>query len=137
MPLLAHFQAMRIRTLLLWLPMIPIAVANGIFREAVLAPRMDTALPHALSTLLLLLLFAAYIAAVLTRWPPVSRRDALWMGGAWLVLTLLFEFGLGFAGGRSFASMLSDYNILSGNLWVLIPLEVAVAPLIFAPSRRS
>jgi len=53
------------------------------------------------------------------------------VGLLWLVLTLAFEFGFGRFGGRSWSSLLQEYNVVAGKVWVLIPAWVAVAPFIF------
>jgi len=50
----------------------------------------------------------------------------------WLVLTLAFEFLFGhYVGGHSWRSLLDDYDLLSGRLWVLVPAWLAVAPYLF------
>ena len=120
------------RYLAAWLPMVFIAVANGALREAWLAPRLGELRGRQLSTLLLLALFTAYMAAVFRAWPIESARQAAALGLAWLALTLAFEFLLGrFVSRRSWREMLSEYTLAAGRLWVLVPLWIAVAPAVF------
>jgi hypothetical protein len=114
------------------MPMLPIAFANGLFRESVLRWWYPEWQARQLSTVFLLLFFSIYIAWVVERWPPASNRDAMSMGLVWLTLTLAFEFGLGYISGRSWSAMLADYDLLAGQLWVLVPLLVLVAPLLFS-----
>ena len=88
--------------------MVAIAVANGIAREAWLLPRFGEPLARQISTVSLLVLFTAYIAAVVKLWPIGSGRAALVIGLAWLALTLAFEFGLGhFVSHLSWRQMLA------------------------------
>jgi len=47
-----------------------------------------------------------------------------------VVLTLLFEFGLGRALGRPMETLLADYNILRGRLWPLVLITELVGPWI-------
>lgn len=51
-------------------------------------------------------------------------------GGIWLGLTLVFEFGLGLLGGRSWGYMLADYNLFKGRLWPLVLAVIFFAPFI-------
>ena len=51
------------RYLIAWFPMILIAVANGALREAWLVPRLGEHAARQVSTLLLIALFALYIAS--------------------------------------------------------------------------
>ena len=112
--------------------MIAIAVANGAAREAWLVPRFGDPLARQISTVSLLALFAIYIGAVFKFWPLASARAAIGVGMTWLVLTLAFEFGLGyFVSHLSFREMLAEYDLRSGRLWILVPVWVAVAPYVF------
>ena len=126
------------RYLLAWLPMVLIAVANGALREAWLTPRLGELHGRQASTLLLIVLFAVYIAIVTRAWPIASNRQALGIGAAWLVLTLAFEFLLGrFVSGLSWRDMLAEYDFASGRLWVLVPTFVAVAPYLSFRLQRQ
>lgn len=120
-----------LKYLLLWLPMLLIAVANGMFREAVIKKFAGNDAAHQLSTFTLIVLFAVYIGWVVHRFPPASGTQALVIGLVWLVLTLAFEFGFGRYRGNSWETLLADYNLLKGRLWVLVPLWVGLAPYVF------
>ena len=52
------------------------------------------------------------------------------MGLFWLIATLIFEFSMGFFGGRSIEYMLADYNILKGRLWPLCLATITFSPFI-------
>lgn len=124
-------MAFLIKYFLLWLPMILIAVLNGTARDLGYKKYLGELLARQLSTIVLIIVFGIYIGFVLQKYPPANLGQSVKIGILWLVLTLLFEFGLGLAGGKSWAELLSDYNILQGKLWVLVPLWVAVAPYLF------
>jgi len=120
------------RYLLAWFPMILIAVANGALRAAWLVPRLGEHAARQVSTLLLIALFALYIGYVARRWPIASSGEALAVGGLWLALTLVFEFGIGrFVSGLSWQQMIAEYDLAAGRLWALVPLWVAAAPYFF------
>ena len=116
---------------LLWFPMLLIAIANGLLREFVFKKYVSELTAHQLSTGTLIIFFTFYIGFVMHRFPPSSATQAIIIGFIWLLLTLTFEFGFGLYRGTSFSKLLEDYNLLKGRLWVLVPLWIAVAPLIY------
>ncbi|WP_207492617.1 hypothetical protein [Aridibaculum aurantiacum] len=120
-----------IKYLLLWFPMLIIAIANGILREGFICRFTEPIHAHQLSTLTLIILFAFYISFVIKQNPPASQLQAIMVGLLWLLLTLIFEFGFGRWRGNSWDSLLMEYNLLAGRLWILIPLWVAIAPYLF------
>ncbi|MBB6612742.1 hypothetical protein H7F15_16995 [Pontibacter sp. Tf4] len=115
----------------LWFPMVVLAVLNGTARDLWYKEYVGELAARQISTITLLLLFAVYIWFVVRKYPPATSGQALTIGMLWLVLTLIFEFGVGFMSGRTWAQMLEDYNLLAGRLWILIPFWVAVAPYLF------
>ena len=120
------------RYFLAWFPMILIAVANGAVREAWLIPRLGEHAGRQVSTLLLIALFAVYIALIVRTWPFASNGQALAVGAMWLVLTLAFEFLLGrFVSGLSWQQMLAEYDLAAGRLWAVVPIWLGIAPYLF------
>lgn len=117
--------------LLLWFPMMLLAVANGAARDLLYKKYTGELTAHQLSTVSLLILLGVYIWWVMDHYPPASITQALLIGWLWTGLTLLFEFGLGRARGRSWSVLLADYQILQGRIWVLIPVWLLIAPWIF------
>jgi hypothetical protein len=107
-----------------------LAILNGAFREAVLLPSVSTPVAFLLSGLFLCALIAV-VAFTLARWlklTGVSR--CLAVGSLWLGLTLIFEFGLGIAQGRSWTEMLAAYAFEDGNIWPVVLVVTFVAPLV-------
>ena len=61
--------------------------------------------------------------------PRPLRHRLWWVGVAWLVATVAFEFLFGhFVSGLSWHALLADYNILRGRLWSLILISVCLGP---------
>jgi hypothetical protein len=91
-----------------------LAVANGIFRELVLTPRTGEYGGHVLSTVMLvvaiLLVSFAYFTSTAVAY---TRLELLAVGAAWMVLTV------------------GQYNVLAGQVWILVPLTLLTAPLLF------
>lgn len=116
---------------LLWFPMLLLAIANGALRDLVYKKYTGDLAAHQISTLLLIILFAVYIGTIMRYSPPASPIHAISIGGLWLTLTLLFEFGFGRLRGNSWSHLFADYNLFAGRVWILVPLWLAIAPYIF------
>lgn len=115
-----------------WLGMMVLAILNGTARDFFYGPMMNNQAAHQLSTILLILLFAGWFWYLSNRHPLESSKQAWGIGTIWLVMTLAFETGMGlFLSGQSWSEIIQQYNILSGNLWVLIPLWIFVGPYVF------
>lgn len=125
------------RPLLAWLGLMVLAISNGAFREAVITPRLGAGKAHLASTLLLCISIFL-LAWFLVPWiAPTSPAQAFVVGGMWLLMTLVFEFGFGrLVAKKSWAELLADYDILSGRVWLLVLLTVCSAPYFVASARR-
>jgi hypothetical protein len=118
--------------------MVFIAIANGAARDLGYGREMGKLAAHQISTLTALVLFSLYIWLILRRLPPRSSAQAMGIGALWLMLTLSFEFLFGhYVAGLPWARLVSDYNILTGRLWVLIPIWLAIAPLVYLRLRKQ
>ncbi len=117
--------------LLMWFPMIMIAVINGLFREKVIRKFLSLNRAHQVSTVLLILLFGFYLYFVLNKFPNRSLTESILTGSMWCLLTLFFEFGMGLYQKKSWKEMLSNYNIARGKIWPLVPFFLLVAPLLY------
>ena len=122
---------MIIRAVLVWVGLLVVAILNGGFREAVLAPRLGRSVAHGVSTVMLSLFIVA-LGWVTTPWVgPKSLQDAWMIGGAWVVLTLAFEFlGGHFIFGKPWQTLLADYNLLAGRIWVMVLIVTLMTPVI-------
>jgi hypothetical protein len=117
---------------LAWLPMIPIAIGNGVLRESWYGKHVGSLEAHQISTATAIVLFGIYIWLVMRALRPASGRQAIVIGLTWLVLTIAFELLFGhYVVGHSWQSLFDDYDLLSGRLWVLVLAWLAIAPLLF------
>jgi hypothetical protein len=121
-----------------WLLILPLMVANGIFRETVLVPSLGRRPADVASA-------AIGIAIILLITMPFLRRARDRSTGAlvrvsviWLVLTVAFEFLFGhYVDGKSWMELVENYAIWRGNLWPLVLASLALAPFIWGRSRRT
>lgn len=106
-----------------------LGVVNGVLRELAYKNRVGDNTANQISAASLIGLLALYFAALSHRWPLRTRRDALEVGGTWVVLTVLFEFGFGhYVDHKSWSELTDNYNLAEGNLWTLVLVWIAVGP---------
>ena len=90
--------------------------------------------------MLLLVWFAGWFRVLHRRWPLETARHAWLVGALWLAMTLAFEtFTVRVLGHKPWSAVLADYDLLAGNLWLLVPLWTLVGPYVFfrAAGRRA
>ncbi len=120
---------MVLRYTLAWVPMVILAVLNGAIRDFTYGKVMSELHAHQLSSVTLIVIFGAYVWLLSSLWPLQTSQQAVVVGLIWLVLTILFELGMGrFLMHQSWHQMLQAYNIFAGNLWPLVLLAVAALP---------
>lgn len=116
----------------LWIVMAVLAVINGIFRETVIIPRVGEYSGHLLSTALLvvaiLALSAGYFAYTVIEY---TRTERLLVGMVWVVLTVGFEFLIGYLEGIPVSETIAQYDVLAGQVWIVVPITLLAAPLLF------
>ncbi|WP_232687024.1 hypothetical protein [Halobacterium zhouii] len=115
-----------------WVLMAVVAVLNGAFRETFLVPNLGEYAGHVISTALLvtaiLVISALYFATTATEY---TRIELLLVGVLWTVLTVRFEFLVGYAEGTPVSVTLGQYDVLAGQVWIAVPLTLLFAPLLF------
>lgn len=117
--------------IMLWFPMVGLAILNGAIREKGYAPYLSERTAHQISCLIGMTLFTIYTYGVERFFPLPSAETALMVGLIWLVLTLLFEFGMiCLLMQRPLRDALAEYNLLAGRLWVLVLAAVLLLPWI-------
>lgn len=127
------------KALLVWLLLSVLAVLNGLFREAVVRPKLGERLGHVISTLILTIVIL-FVASVTHTWIGVrSLSDAWLVGEIWLVMTLAFEFLAGhYLFKNPWSKIFADYNTFNGRIWILIPtITVTAMPLAFMGWRQE
>jgi hypothetical protein len=120
------------KAVLTWVLMIPVAILNGIFRESVIRLRVGELHAHQLSVVTGSTGFIALVSAL---WRGeagrMEDRDLFRMGAAWVVATILFEFGFGhYLRGVSWEALLHDYDVKAGRLWIVVLLVILFSPLL-------
>ena len=126
-----------LRALVVWLVFITVESVLGTLRVLFLEPRMgaEPAQWTGFVTGSAALLIVAYL---LIGWIRAARWAALLeIGLLWVVLTFSFEMAIGRLRGRSWQSLLADYDIAHGGLMAIALLLLLFAPLIAAWLRNS
>ncbi|WP_440770460.1 hypothetical protein [Natronorubrum sp. DTA28] len=116
----------------LWIVMAVLAVINGIFRETVIIPRVGAYSGHLLSTALLVVAILAVSAGYFAYTAiDYTRTERLLVGMIWVVLTVGFEFLVGYLEGVPVSETVAQYDVFGGQVWIVVPLTLLVAPLLF------
>ena len=126
-----------LKSLIVWLCFIPVAILNGGLREYVLYRLFGERLALPVSGILLSLFI------FLTAWLMLPRlakkcdlKDSLAMGLCWGLLTVAFEFAAGIASGSTISELLAAYHPSTGNLWVLVLATTGLSPILLKMSKR-
>lgn len=115
-----------------WLLLAVVAVTNGVFRETVIVPRTGEYPGHVLSTALLVLAILAVSFLYFTNTGTAySQAELLLIGIIWTVLTVGFEFLVGYLEDTPVSVTLGQYDVFAGQVWILVPLTLLVSPLLF------
>lgn len=122
-------KALLFKIFFTWLAFVPIAVVNGSLRQLWYQKYTGELVGHQTSTLTGALAFVILTYFMIgDKAVKLSGEQLLGVGVFWLLLTIVFEFGMGFVAGRSWSYMLADYNILEGRLWPLFLLVIVLTP---------
>jgi len=120
-----------------WFVMLLLSVANGAIRDFTYGRHMDELTAHQISTGSSVVLLGISIWGYVRICPPSSSSQALWLGLQWMLFTVAFEFlFFHYVGGHSWPELLSNYDVLSGRVWVLVLAWVATAPYLFFRTQR-
>ncbi|MFC7116152.1 hypothetical protein ACFQH2_16055 [Natronoarchaeum sp. GCM10025703] len=115
-----------------WLIMAVLAVINGGFREVVLIPRIGEYAGHVVSTALLVVAILSVSALYFGRTSiGYTYAELLAVGVLWTVLTVGFEFLVGYVEGTPASVTIGQYNVLAGQVWIAVPITLLVSPLLF------
>ena len=119
-----------LKSLVVWLCFIPAAILNGGLREYVLVPVIGQKWALPASGIILSACIFLITWLLLPRLVKVRTSGTAWLIGiCWLILTMAFEFASGLAGGTTSAELLSAYNPLTGNLWLLVLATTLLSPV--------
>ena len=119
-----------LKSLLVWVCFIPVAILNGGLREHVLARALGEKWALPLSGIILSACIFLITWLLLPRTvKALSSKDSLRIGICWVFLTIAFEFVSGLAGGSTITELLAAYNPLTGNLWLLVLATTLLSPV--------
>jgi hypothetical protein len=120
------------RIILSWVCFVPVAFLNGVIREKWYRPLVGELRAHQISTALASSAFFSWAFFVLRKQVAhLDKRRLLLIGGSWVGLTMLFEFGFGHYGAKTpWKKLFHDYNLLKGRVWGLFLLTQLVSPLL-------
>lgn len=115
--------------IIVWGIMLLVSVANGACRDFTYGRHMGELAAHQLSTVTGIIVLGLVIFTYIRLYPTYSSLHALGIGLFWMILTIAFEFlFFHYVGGHSWSSLLENYNVLEGRVWVLVLLWIAIAP---------
>lgn len=125
-----------LRALVLWSAIIPLAIANGLLRDLLLARWLGASTARSVSGVLLCGLIGAWTWLTVPWLALRDGRACAVVGAGWLALTLGFEFGFGrLVAHRTWEELLRPYRFTGGDLWPVVLLVVALAPWLAARGR--
>ncbi|MCU0705877.1 MAG: hypothetical protein MUF18_18060 [Fimbriiglobus sp.] len=127
-----------LRAVLVWLVIIGVETVHGVLRTLLLVPLVGDFPARRVSVLTgSLLIFG--VARAFVRWIGAGTRlRLLGVGLLWVLLTVVFEIGLGrYVLGLSWDRIAEDYDVTRGGLLGFGLLFMAAAPTLAAMLRRS
>src|SRR3569832_1047329 len=103
---------------LAWFGMMLMAVLNGGARDLLYKPQFGDLAAHQISTIVLLVLFAAYFGWLTALWRIESAKQAWKIRTMWMLMTLALDVEL-CRGVLSYpwSRVMQDYNLFAGNIW--------------------
>jgi hypothetical protein len=121
---------------IIWLIIAFLAVLNGLLREAVLSEQMGARLALPVSGIILCLLVLLITDLLLPWLGQQTTRTYFTIGAVWVCITLIFEFVFGhYVAGKSWHELRQVFNLLNGNLFILVLLTSFIAPYTAARFR--
>lgn len=121
-----------------WSAILVLAILNGTLREEFLVPSLGAFSAQLASGLILSLVIFVVAYVAVPGFGPVGARGYWTIGGAWLAMTLVFEFSFGlYVQRREMAELLQAYTFRGGNIWPLVLASTLVAPRVAAALRRG
>lgn len=126
------------RAALTWLLLLVAMFAAGAFRVAVVAPRLSPFGTEVAGALLGIGVILALTRPFIRSLERPTLATLAGIGVLWLGLTVAFEFGVfHYVGGKSWESLLAQYDVAEGHLWPFVLAAVAVAPFLWARRGAS
>lgn len=120
-----------------WFVLLAIAIFNGTLREYGYGHLLSPLAAHQVSTVIAMLLTGGFVWVLARYWPLPDKKAAHKVGGVWLLATVCFAFVVGhFVMGKSWYSLMAEYDLSTGRLWSVFLLWIALMPSIFLRYAR-
>ncbi|MBT8118761.1 MAG: hypothetical protein KJN89_03495 [Gammaproteobacteria bacterium] len=117
----------------IWFILALLAMVNGLFRDNVLVPSIGQSLALPVSGIVLCTII---FAATFISFPIFGNSESmtyLLIGMQWVLMTLIFEFVFGhYVFGKSWLDILQVFNVMKGNLFIMVLLASLVSPILVA-----
>jgi hypothetical protein len=123
---------MILKSMLIWLAIVPLAILNGALREGVLEPLIGSKLANPVSCAVLCLLIFVVSFVFIPRLRKGTNVAYIKIGLLWVLATVVFETVLGLLMGMPLSEIISAYNVTTGNFWLLVVVFIGFAPTIVA-----
>ena len=125
-----------LRALFIWLSIIPLAILNGGLRQEILTPLLGESLALLISGVVLcgIIFVIAFIFLKVSDW---SYKKCWLLGLIWMLLTICFETIIGIFIGDSLQTIISNYDITAGNLWLVVVLFAGIVPVLVKRIKRK
>jgi len=121
---------MLLRALAIWCGLLIVAFLNGAVRVMWLMPTLGDSSAHLLSALILSTVVIVVAWRAIAWLQPHSVNEALLIGDEWVLMTITFEFVAGdYLFGASWDELLAQYDVSRGEMWVLVPITMLMAPV--------
>lgn len=125
-----------LRSLFVWVLIVPLAILNGGLREEILIPWLGEQIALPVSGILLCILILIVTVIFLHR-VVKGRNIHYWgIGVVWVIFTIGIEFVMGTMTNTPMKEMLTAYDIRTGNLWLLVVLFIGLAPWLSTKIRK-
>jgi hypothetical protein len=125
------------RAIVIWLLLMAAEFIHGTIRTLWLSPAIGDFRARQIGVFTGSILMLTIVFFCINWIGSEKKRELVALGILWLILTLLFEIGLGhFVFGYSWEKIWEDYDILKGGLLPFGLLLLALSPLFAAKFRR-
>ena len=127
---------MIVKSILIWLTIIPLAILNGGLRIHILEPMLGEKIANPISCFILCCLIFLVTYIFLHRLGRGTVMQYIMMGLLWILFTIVFETALSLFMGLKFKEIINSYNIAAGNFWLLVVIFIGIVPLLVSKIQK-
>jgi hypothetical protein len=127
---------MLIKSILIWLSIVPLAILNGELRERVIGPIIGEKYANPISGIILCILIFIISFLFIPRLGIGTNKTYIKIGILWVLLTIIFETVFSLFLGNKINEILNAYNITTGNLWLIVVIFIGFIPFLIAKIKN-